>query len=99
MPTKALNINQHDVLHQHYPNDCCLCKAESKIKELENRVYELYHHELENFSLKKDLAEIKDKLSKDKLDDLILKALQTFGKDLKVDDIASMIRKELNLEK
>lgn len=35
MATKALNINQHIPLHDLYPDNCCLCKAEQKIKELE----------------------------------------------------------------
>lgn len=35
MATKALNINQHIPLHNLYPDNCCLCKAEEKIKELE----------------------------------------------------------------
>ena len=35
MPTKALNINQHDVLHEKYSGDCCLCKSEEKLKALE----------------------------------------------------------------
>jgi hypothetical protein len=38
MATKYRNINQHDILHQHYPDDCCLCKAEARIRELEVEV-------------------------------------------------------------
>ena len=38
MSTKALNINQHIPLHNLYPNDCCLCKAEARIQELEYKL-------------------------------------------------------------
>lgn len=31
-------INQHEILHQHFPGDCCLCKAEHRILELEKIV-------------------------------------------------------------
>jgi hypothetical protein len=30
--------NQHDILHVHYPNDCCLCKAEARVVELETKL-------------------------------------------------------------
>ena len=30
MATK-IGINQHDILHKHFPDDCCLCKAENTI--------------------------------------------------------------------
>ena len=33
MPTK-IGVNQHDLLHQHYPNDCCLCRLEKERTEL-----------------------------------------------------------------
>lgn len=36
--TKYLMPNQHDLLHPFYgKNDCCLCKAESRILELEKQ--------------------------------------------------------------
>lgn len=38
MSTKALNINQHIMLHQLYPDNCCLCKAEERIKVLEKQL-------------------------------------------------------------
>ena len=42
MSYKALNINQHDPLHELYTSyDCCLCKAEQKIKELEEKIISL----------------------------------------------------------
>lgn len=41
MATKIPGINQHIVLHELYPNDCCLCKAEVRIAELERKVREL----------------------------------------------------------
>jgi len=28
-------LDQHNLLHLHFPNDCCLCKAELRIKKLE----------------------------------------------------------------
>ncbi len=36
-PTK-IGVNQHDILHKHYPNDCCLCKAEARIRALERQL-------------------------------------------------------------
>ena len=40
--TKALMPNQHDYLHPFYGTDnCCLCKAELRIQELERQVKEL----------------------------------------------------------
>jgi len=41
MSTKQLNINQHIPLHELYPNNCCLCRAEAKIKELEDKIMQL----------------------------------------------------------
>ena len=34
MATKA-GMDQHNMLHRHWPNDCCLCRQESRIRELE----------------------------------------------------------------
>ena len=34
MATKALNVNQHHILHELYPDDCCLCKSENKVEQL-----------------------------------------------------------------
>lgn len=34
-PLKARSINQHQILHEQFPGDCCLCKAEEKIKQVE----------------------------------------------------------------
>ncbi len=39
-PTK-IGVNQHDILHQHYPTDCCLCKAEARIRELERQLEDM----------------------------------------------------------
>jgi hypothetical protein len=39
-PTKQ-HINQHDILHQHFPNDCCLCKKEQEIARLKKENEEL----------------------------------------------------------
>jgi uncharacterized coiled-coil protein SlyX len=39
MATKIAPVNQHEILHQHYlENNCCLCKAEARIKELEQQL-------------------------------------------------------------
>ena len=39
MATKLLNTDQHPALHNLYgANDCCLCKAEARIKELEKEL-------------------------------------------------------------
>ena len=36
MATKIGPLNQHEYLHPHYGvHDCCLCKAEERIKDLE----------------------------------------------------------------
>lgn len=32
--TKQNSTGQHYLLHMHYPNDCCLCKAEKKFADL-----------------------------------------------------------------
>jgi len=40
--TKVLLPNQCDLLHQYYTiTDCCLCKANDRIKELEARAERL----------------------------------------------------------
>lgn len=41
MATKQPTIDQHEILHVHYPNDCCLCRAEGKVKELEYKIQQL----------------------------------------------------------
>ena len=42
MSAKMGPLNQHDYLHPFYGEDnCCLCKAESRIQELERKVAEL----------------------------------------------------------
>ena len=42
MVAKQFLPNQHDYLHPFYgEQNCCLCKAESRIKELEEKVAEL----------------------------------------------------------
>lgn len=39
MATKIGPTNQHEVLHKHYgPEDCCLCRAEQKVEELEKEL-------------------------------------------------------------
>ena len=49
---KTLLPNQCDLLHQYYPpNDCCLCKALSRIKELETELEKLKVREEENGKL------------------------------------------------
>ena len=35
MATKALTADQHQPLHQRWPDNCCLCAAETRIKDLE----------------------------------------------------------------
>ena len=35
MPTK-IGIHQHDILHIHYPNDCCLCRSEQEVARLKD---------------------------------------------------------------
>ena len=34
-------FDQHDLLHKYYPDNCCLCKAEQRIKELEKEISQL----------------------------------------------------------
>jgi hypothetical protein len=41
MATKALNADQHLPLHERWPDNCCLCAAESRIQELVRKVDEL----------------------------------------------------------
>jgi hypothetical protein len=42
MTAKALLPSQCQILHQYYPpNECCLCKAELRVKELEEEVSRL----------------------------------------------------------
>ncbi len=42
MAAKQLLPNQHDYLHPFYGADnCCLCKAEFRIQELEREIAEL----------------------------------------------------------
>lgn len=42
MATKVLLPNQHDYLHPFYgAENCCLCKAEWRIQELEKRITQL----------------------------------------------------------
>ena len=40
MSAKALLPSQCDFLHMYWPNDCCLCKANAHIKELESQIGE-----------------------------------------------------------
>jgi SOS response regulatory protein OraA/RecX len=30
-----IGTDQHLLLHQHYPNECCLCEREKRVQELE----------------------------------------------------------------
>ena len=55
--TKQLNIDQHQPLHVLYPNDCCLCKAEDRIKELEEKIKKLEHHPAPNSQRLSELEE------------------------------------------
>ena len=42
MSAKQLLPSQCDILHQYWPvNECCLCKANERIVELEKQVAEL----------------------------------------------------------
>jgi len=41
MSAKTTTPEQHKLLHQYWPNDCCLCTHEAKVKELEEKVKEL----------------------------------------------------------
>lgn len=41
MSNKAINGNQHSILHEHYPGDCCLCKAEGQLAQAQQRITEL----------------------------------------------------------
>uniref|UniRef100_A0A6M3LD01 Uncharacterized protein n=1 Tax=viral metagenome TaxID=1070528 RepID=A0A6M3LD01_9ZZZZ len=59
MATKALNVNQHHILHELYPDDCCLCKAENEIDQLK----------AENARLKDRVAELEQKVD-DKQDEI-----------------------------
>ena len=38
MPTKQGPADQHIVLHQQWPTDCCLCRAQGRIAELETEL-------------------------------------------------------------
>ena len=47
MATKIGPANQHLILHDWYgATDCCLCRAEAKIRELEDRVKKLEQKKL-----------------------------------------------------
>jgi len=39
-PTKIPTEDQHKIQHEKYPGNCCLCKAEAHIRELELELYE-----------------------------------------------------------
>ena len=46
MTAKTLLPNQHDYLHPFYGADnCCLCKAEQRIIELEQKIIEMEKHQ------------------------------------------------------
>ncbi len=36
MSAKALNVNQHNILHDYYPDNCC--RAEERIRALEEEL-------------------------------------------------------------
>ena len=39
MSAKIGPLNQHEYLHPHYgAHDCCLCKAEERIRQLESEL-------------------------------------------------------------
>ena len=38
MPPTKQSINQHNILHQHFPNDCCLCAKEKDISYLQDKI-------------------------------------------------------------
>ena len=39
-PTKV-QLDQHNILHENFPNNCCLCKANDRVKELQIEIAEL----------------------------------------------------------
>ena len=41
MSTKTDTPEQHNLLHQYWPSNCCICSAETRIRELEEKVKEL----------------------------------------------------------
>lgn len=41
MAAKALTANQHLILHDYWPNNCCLCNRELEITALKLKVEEL----------------------------------------------------------
>ena len=41
MSAKQGPLNQHNVLHQHFPGDCCLCRTESEIATLKTKCEDL----------------------------------------------------------
>lgn len=56
---KQLTENQHYLLHQRWPDDCCLCKTETENSTLKQELNELkqkYNKLLEQFKL----LEVKD---------------------------------------
>jgi len=59
MPTK-IGINQHDILHQHYPNDCCLCRSEGQYLQ---KVEQYTKLEAEHYTLKERLIRAEKKES------------------------------------
>ena len=36
-PTKQ-SLSQHNLLHQHFPDNCCLCKKEQEISQLKDKL-------------------------------------------------------------
>ena len=36
MATKQAPLNQHIILHQHYPDNCCLCREEDRVSKLKS---------------------------------------------------------------
>jgi hypothetical protein len=40
MPTKQ-GLDQHNILHQHFPNNCCLCRLEAENARYKAEIEEL----------------------------------------------------------
>lgn len=50
MPAKQ-GLDQHNILHQHFPGDCCLCRTEQNILDLQ-RDNRILRKALENLARK-----------------------------------------------
>ena len=48
--------NQHYLLHYYYPNDCCLCKSETLLRETQAQLKQV---EAQLLLVRKESAELK----------------------------------------